>query len=109
VSLSQQNVVREIIAEAVDLERGFVEESLPVQLIGMNAELMVQYIGFVADRLLKALGEDSVYHSANPFEWMELISLEGKTNFFERRVGEYQKAGITSARDDNVFRIDVDF
>lgn len=73
---------------------GFVSESLPVELIGMNSALMGQYIKFVADRLLYSLGVPKYYHVENPFEWMEMISLQGKTNFFEKRVGEYQKAGV---------------
>lgn len=80
----------------MEIERGFVSESLPVSLIGINAELMKEYIGLVADRLLLALGCDKFYNDKNPFEWMEMISLQGKTNFFEKRVGEYQKAGVMS-------------
>jgi ribonucleoside-diphosphate reductase subunit M2 len=87
------DVIRTIVAEAVDIELEFVRDSLPVQLIGMNADLMSQYIRFVADRLLVALGCDKAYGDANPFDFMEQISLQGKTNFFEKRVGEYQKAG----------------
>ena len=83
-----------MIGEAVEIERAFVCEALPVGLIGMNAALMTQYIEFVADRLLRELGCAPLYHAANPFDWMDLISLQGKTNFFERRVGEYQKAGV---------------
>ncbi|KAL6058324.1 Ribonucleoside-diphosphate reductase small chain A [Balamuthia mandrillaris] len=91
------DVPTKIIAEAVEIEKEFVSESLPVRLIGMNAELMCQYIEFVADRLLVALGCEKIYNATNPFDWMELISLEGKTNFFERRVGEYAKAGVMTA------------
>ena len=80
--------------QAVEIERRFVTEALPVSLIGMNAELMSEYIEFVADRLLRSLGGATHYHAANPFPWMDLISVQGKTNFFERRVGEYQKAGV---------------
>lgn len=91
-----------IICDAVNIEMGFVSESLPVELIGMNSALMSQYIKFVADRLLHTLGVPKFYHVENPFEWMEMISLQGKTNFFEKRVGEYQKAGVkTSANEDN--------
>jgi ribonucleotide reductase beta subunit family protein with ferritin-like domain len=90
--------VHEIVREAVAVEEEFVTEALPVKLIGMNADLMCQYIRFVADRLLVDLGHPKVFGATNPFDWMELISLEGKTNFFERRVGEYSKAGIASAR-----------
>lgn len=88
--------VREIVGEAVDIEKQFIREALPVSLIGMNCNLMSQYIEFVADRLLLALGCDKLYGAANPFDWMELISLQGKTNFFEHRVSEYQKAGVMS-------------
>lgn len=86
--------IREIVVEAVAIEQDFVTASLPVSLIGMNAVLMCRYIEFVADRLLVALGCAKVWEAVNPFDWMELISLSGKTNFFERRVGEYQKAGV---------------
>eukprot|EP01098_Paradermamoeba_levis_P005704 TRINITY_DN2393_c0_g1_i3.p1 TRINITY_DN2393_c0_g1~~TRINITY_DN2393_c0_g1_i3.p1 ORF type:complete len:340 (+),score=63.72 TRINITY_DN2393_c0_g1_i3:679-1698(+) len=87
-------IIYEIVAEAVSLEKEFVCEALPVGLIGMNAKLMCEYIDFVADRLLLALGQKKLYRTANPFEWMELISLTGKTNFFERRVGEYAKSNV---------------
>lgn len=102
-------IVRSIIMDAVAIEKEFVSDALPVKLIGMNAELMCQYIEFVADRLLVALGLDKVYNSENPFQWMELISITGKTNFFEKRVGDYQKAGVMSNRDDQIFSINEDF
>jgi ribonucleoside-diphosphate reductase beta chain len=86
--------IREIIVEALNIEREFVTESLPVSLIGMNATLMTQYLEFVADRLLVELGCDKEYSVANPFDFMDMISLQGKTNFFEKRVAEYQKAGV---------------
>ena len=86
--------VRHIITEAVAIEKEFLTEALPCRLLGMNADLMCQYIEFVADRLLLALGNVKVYHAANPFDFMENISLAGKTNFFEKRVGDYQKAGV---------------
>ncbi|MBC7387418.1 MAG: ribonucleotide-diphosphate reductase subunit beta [Cryobacterium sp.] len=86
--------VVEIITDAVEIEKEFVSESLPVSLIGMNSKLMIQYIEFVADRLLRTLGLPKHYGSTNPFDWMELISLQGKTNFFEKKVAEYQKAGV---------------
>lgn len=89
--------VAEIITEAVEIEKEFVCEALPVDLIGMNGRLMAQYIEFVADRLLVALGCPKKYNTKNPFDWMELISLQGKTNFFEKRVGEYQKAGVMNS------------
>ena len=84
-------------AQAVEIERRFVTEALPVSLIGMNAELMSEYIEFVADRLLRSLGGATHYNAANPFPWMDLISVQGKTNFFERRVGDYQKSGVMAA------------
>ncbi|URE13616.1 ribonucleoside-diphosphate reductase small chain [Musa troglodytarum] len=105
--------VREIVADAVDIERKFVCDALPVALVGMNGDLMSQYIEFVADRLLGALGYDKLYGAANPFDWMELISLQGKTNFFEKRVGDYQKASVMSSLNSNgaihVFKLDEDF
>lgn len=106
--LSQEKIY-EIILEAVKIEKEFVTEALPVELIGMNSRLMSTYIEFVADRLLYALGYNKYYNVQNPFEWMEMISLQGKTNFFERRVGEYQKAGVMSSNEDKVFRLDADF
>jgi len=87
-----------IIAEAVDIEREFVTDAIPVDLIGMNSNLMCQYIEFVADRLLVELGCPRHYNSTNPFDFMEMISLQGKTNFFEKRVGEYQKAGVRAEK-----------
>jgi len=89
-----QKTVFSIISDAVTFEKEFICASLPVELIGMNSTLMSQYIEFVADRLLYALGYGKLYGTVNPFDWMELISLEGKTNIFERRVAEYQKAGV---------------
>jgi ribonucleoside-diphosphate reductase beta chain len=87
-----EETVQGIVRSAVEIEKEFVCEALPVRLLGMNADLMTQYIEFVADRLLVALGHRKIWHSTNPFEWMTLISLQGKTNFFEKRVGEYRKA-----------------
>lgn len=107
--------MQRIVSDAVDLEREFCCQALSVSLIGMNAELMAQYIEFVADRLLVALGYDKLYEAVNPFDWMETISLQGKTNFFERRVGEYQRAGVMSRYhqedrvEDYVFTTDADF
>ena len=103
--------VTEIITVAVDTEKEFVTEALPVELIGMNSKLMVQYIEFVADRLLVALGCPKVYEAKNPFNWMEMISVEGKTNFFEKRVGEYAKAGVGAEGKtaEKVFSMDEDF
>ena len=91
----------------MEIECQFVTEALPVNLIGMNATQMCQYIRFVADRLLVALGQNKIYHDNNPFEWMTLISLQGKTNFFEKRVGEYSKAGV--GNEPQIFQMDVDF
>jgi len=88
--------IKEIIIDALNIEREFITESLPVSLIGMNAKLMTEYLEYVTDRLLLEFGCDKVYESKNPFDFMEMISLEGKTNFFEKRVSEYQKAGVKS-------------
>ncbi|MBL57056.1 MAG: ribonucleoside-diphosphate reductase [Flavobacteriales bacterium] len=109
VNKLDKEVVTGIITDAVEIEKEFVTDALPVKLIGMNADLMCQYIEFVADRLLVELGCAKVYEATNPFNFMELISLQGKTNFFEKRVGDYQKAGVTSSKEDNVFKIDEDF
>ncbi len=92
--------IREIIIDALDIEREFITESLPVRLIGMNSDLMAQYLEFVTDRLLVELGCSKEYNSTNPFDFMEMISLQGKTNFFEKRVGDYQKAGVMKDKDD---------
>lgn len=104
-----KSTVQKIITDAVDIEKEFVCESLPVRLIGMNADLMSQYIEFVADRLLLELGNEKVYNATNPFDFMEMISLQGKTNFFEKRVAEYQKAGVMGDKQDNSFKLDADF
>ncbi|OEK05817.1 ribonucleotide-diphosphate reductase subunit beta [Roseivirga misakiensis] len=95
-----QERIKEIILDALDIEREFITESLPVRLIGMNSDLMAQYLEFVTDRLLVELGCEKVYNSTNPFDFMEMISLQGKTNFFEKRVGDYQKAGVMKDKDD---------
>ncbi len=89
-----KNRIREIIVDALNIEREFITESLPVSLIGMNAVLMTQYLEFVADRLLVELGCDREYNTSNPFDFMDMISLQGKTNFFEKKVAEYQKSGV---------------
>lgn len=107
-----QERIKEIIIDALDIEREFITESLPVRLIGMNSDLMAQYLEFVTDRLLVELGCEKVYNSTNPFDFMEMISLQGKTNFFEKRVGEYQKAGVMKEGDDanaHKFSLDEDF
>ncbi|RED24516.1 ribonucleoside-diphosphate reductase beta chain [Flavobacterium cutihirudinis] len=102
--------IKEIIVDALDIERQFVTESLPVSLIGMNATLMTQYLEFVADRLLVELGCERVYGSANPFDFMDMISLQGKTNFFEKRVAEYQKSGVMNTDSDaQKISFDADF
>ena len=99
-------ILHDIIKSAVEIEKKFVCEALPVSLIGMNAVLMSQYIEFVADRLLDALGISKLWNTVNPFEWMEMISLQGKTNFFEKRVGEYQKSGVLCQ---NIISFNEDF
>ena len=103
----------ELIGDAVTIEKEFVTSALPVELIGMNSELMCQYIEFCADRLLQALGVPKIYNASNPFDWMEMISLQGKTNFFEKRVGEYAKSKVGSSAaeqaDAFVFTTDADF
>ena len=101
--------VLQIILEAVEIEKEFVTDSLPVDLIGMNARLMAQYIEFVADRLLVALGVPKQFNATNPFDFMEMISLQGKTNFFEKRVSEYQKSGVMAEKDSQKFSLDEDF
>ncbi len=93
--------IREIIVDALNIEREFITESLPVSLIGMNAGLMTQYLEFVADRLLVELGCEREYNTANPFDFMDMISLQGKTNFFEKKVAEYQKAGVMGSTQGN--------
>lgn len=104
-----QKVITEIIRSAVDIEREFLTDALPVRMLGMNSELMTEYIQFVADRLLVELGCSKVYNVKNPFDWMEAISLEGKTNMFERHISEYQKANVTSTNDEYVFKMNDDF
>merc|ERR1712241_1286849 len=106
------DVVHEMIRGAVTAEREFICDALPCDLIGMNRDMMTKYIEFVADRLLTALGHPKIFESSNPFDWMELISLQGKTNFFEKRVGEYQKAGVMAAaggESAHGFSLDADF
>lgn len=106
--LPQERVI-EIILDAVKIEQEFITEALPVDLIGMNSRLMKQYIEFVADRLLQALGCPKQFNVTNPFDFMEMISLQGKTNFFEKRVSEYQKAGVMAEKETQKFSIDEDF
>jgi len=110
----EDDMVHDIIRGAVAAEKEFICEALPCALIGMNSSQMMEYIQFVADRLLTALGHPKLYNTANPFDWMELISLQGKTNFFEKRVGEYQKKGVMASLDGDAgdaagFALDEDF
>lgn len=105
--LSRERVL-EILTSALDIEKIFISESLPVRLIGMNSDLMKQYLEFVTDRLLESLGYEREFNSKCPFDFMENIALEGKTNFFEKRVGEYQKAGVMNKSDDT-FSFSEDF
>jgi ribonucleotide reductase beta subunit family protein with ferritin-like domain len=103
-----KEIVLQIIREAVELEKEFITESLPCKLIGMNQDLMKQYIEYISDRLLLMLGFEKIYHTSNPFDWMEMISIQGKTNFFEKRVGEYSNIA-NSKVEDNVFDLTSDF
>ena len=103
----KKSKVHEMIKEAVEIEKEFITEALPCRLIGMNSTLMCQYIEFVADRLVLQLGYEAIYNATNPFDFMEMISIEGKTNFFEKRVGEYALA--TKEKDETVFDMDGDF
>jgi ribonucleoside-diphosphate reductase beta chain len=103
--------LKEIIVSALEIEKEFILEALPIRLIGMNSDLMSQYLEFVTDRLLVALGCSKVYNVANPFDFMENIAIQGKTNFFEKRVAEYQKAGVHNKAEeelDSAFS-DMDF
>ncbi len=109
VNMLPKEQVEAIIKDAVEIEKEFVTDALPVRLIGMNSVLMSQYIEFVADRLLVELGNEKVYNTTNPFDFMEMISIQGKTNFFEKRVGEYQKAGVLTGENDKDFTVDEDF
>jgi ribonucleoside-diphosphate reductase beta chain len=108
--LSQEQV-HSIISDAVEIEKEFITDALPVALIGMNAKLMSQYIEFVADRWLVELGYAKIYNTSNPFDFMEMISLQGKTNFFEKRVGDYQKSGVLTSTEDkaSAFSLNDDF
>lgn len=106
--LPQQQVI-DIILDAVEIEKEFILDALPVRLIGMNSDLMSQYIEFVADRLLSELNCPKQFNVTNPFDFMDMISIQGKTNFFEKRVAEYQKAGVMSGKDNHGFTLDDDF
>jgi ribonucleoside-diphosphate reductase beta chain len=103
--------IRSIIVDALNIEREFITESLPASLIGMNSKLMTQYLEFVTDRLLVELGCEKEFNTKNPFDFMDMISLQGKTNFFEKRVAEYQKAGVanTTDKEANKISFDADF
>ena len=102
--------IKEILLDALTIEREFITESLPISLIGMNAKLMTQYLEFVTDRLLTELNLEKEFNVTNPFDFMDMISLQGKTNFFEKRVGEYQKAGVLNAEDQETkISFDADF
>ena len=110
VNKPSRDQVVSLISDAVAIEQEFLTEALPVALIGMNSEMMKQYIEFVADRLLIELGCDRIYNVENPFDFMENISVEGKTNFFEKRVGEYQKSGVMATSEENKdFTLECDF
>jgi len=109
VNKLSKDQVKEIIMDAVEIEKEFITDALPVKLIGMNSELMSQYIEFVADRLLSELGNDRVYNVSNPFDFMDMISIQGKTNFFEKRVAEYQKAGVMDGSNNQTFTTNEDF
>lgn len=104
-----ESEVRSIIGDAVVIEKEFITDALPVKLIGMNADLMKQYIEFVADRWLSELGYAKMFNATNPFDFMEMISLQGKTNFFEKRVGDYQKAGVLANGAQQQFSLEEDF
>jgi len=104
-----QSRVFEIVENAVKIESEFVRDALPVELIGMNSTLMIQYIQFCADRLLLTLGYEKLWNATNPFDWMDMISLQGKTNFFEKRVSEYSKNGVGVEASQQVISFDEDF
>jgi ribonucleoside-diphosphate reductase beta chain len=105
-----QHKVHEIIKDAVRIECDFVKNALPVELIGMNSDAMNEYIKFCADHLVASLGYDNIYNISNPFDWMEMISMQGKTNFFEKRVAEYSKAGVGDKTNKNhIFSLEEDF
>ena len=105
----EESQVFDLVREAVEIEKDFLTVALPVGLIGLNAVLMCQYIEFVADRLLVQLGYSKLYGAKNPFDFMDNISIDGKTNFFEKRVSEYRRAGMSQNQEDNEFRLDASF
>jgi len=104
-----QDVVHDIIKSAVAIEKEFVIDAIPVKLIGMNSDMMSTYIEFVADRLLDSLGYSKIWNVSNPFEWMEMISMQGKTNFFEKRVSEYQLASVKGGTENTRFSYSQEF
>lgn len=104
-----ESVIVDMIKEAVEFEKEFITEALPVSLIGMNSKLMSQYIEYVADHLMLQLGMSPIFNATNPFDWMELISLEGKTNYFEKQNSSYKKAGIVDSKTDEKFSLVMDF
>jgi ribonucleoside-diphosphate reductase beta chain len=104
-----KQTIQKIIGDAVEIEKEFITEALPVDLIGMNAKLMQQYIEFVADHWLAELKCEKIFNSENPFDFMEMISLQGKTNFFEKRVGDYQKANVGKKVSENSFSLTEEF
>jgi len=105
----EQNVIHDIFKDAVEIESKFICDSLPCALLGMNSDLMMDYIKFVADRLLSDLGYDKIYNKVNPFDFMESLSVEGKTNFFEARPTQYQKASVMNKSRDNIFEFTEKF
>ena len=105
----RKDKLTEIIREAVDIEKEFITSALPCRLIGMNATSMTMYIEFIADRLIVQLGGEKIYETSNPFDWMERISIEGKTNFFEKRVGEYALANKEINENDDIFELNGAF
>ncbi|MDD0852856.1 ribonucleotide-diphosphate reductase subunit beta [Halobacteriovorax sp. GB3] len=106
---ASKETIRQILTEAVEIEKEFITEALPVSLIGMNSDMMTKYIEFVCDYWLVQLGCEKEFGTENPFDWMELISLEGKTNFFEKRVSEYQRPGVLGEKQSQTFTLDAEF
>ncbi len=104
-----ESKIKEIIGNAVDIEKEFITDALPVDLIGMNSRLMCQYIEYVADYWIQALGYPKMFNSSNPFDFMEMISLQGKTNFFEKRVSDYRKSGVMITKEQQIFTTNEDF
>ena len=109
VNRMKQSKVHKLISEAVTIEKEFICQSLPCALLGMNSNMMRQYIEFVADRLVSQLGYAKIYNTPNPFDFMENISIEGKTNFFEERVSQYSMSGVGTTEEDRSFGLDEDF